>query len=172
MGLDYHYDFAPRDVQREVFEAQTSLAVELGLAVVIHTREAAEDTFAVLRGYGPGRIAGVMHCFTGTLAEARESLDLGFYVSISGIATFPRSAELREVAAFVPADRLLLETDAPFLAPIPHRGKRNEPAWVAETYRRIAEVRNVNAGTLAEQVTENFHRLFGPSTVESRASKG
>ncbi len=162
MGLDYHYDFAPREVQRDVFEAQSALAVELSLPVVIHTREAAEDTFAVLRSHGDGRLTGVMHCFTGTLDEARRSLDLGFYVSISGIATFPKSLALREVVRFVPPDRLLVETDAPFLAPIPHRGKRNEPAWVVETLRSIAETRGTDANALGERLTANFHALFGP----------
>ena len=161
MGLDYHYDLAPRDVQRQVFDAQAGLAVELGLPVVIHTREAADDTLSILRQHGAGRVTGVMHCFTGTLDEARRSLDLGFYVSISGIATFPRSSELREVARFVPADRLLVETDAPFLAPIPHRGKRNEPAWVVETLRVVAETRGDETAALGLQIITNFHELFG-----------
>ncbi|HXT71822.1 MAG TPA: TatD family hydrolase [Vicinamibacterales bacterium] len=169
MGLDYHYDFAPPDVQREVFDAQAGLAVELTLPVVIHTREAAKDTFDILRRHGVGTITGVMHCFTGTLEEAKQSLELGFYVSISGIATFPRSSELRDIAKFIPDDRLLVETDAPFLAPIPHRGKRNEPAWVVETLRRIAETRGVDAIALGAQVTANFHALFGRPSDESTA---
>lgn len=165
MGLDYHYDFAPRDVQQSVFGAQVELAVELDLPVVIHTREAASDTFQILRKAGQGRARGVMHCFTGTLDEARESLDLGFHVSMSGIVTFPRSEALREVARFVPADRLLVETDAPFLAPIPHRGKRNEPAWVTETLRSLAATRGVPVEELSRQVVANFHTLFGqPAT--------
>ena len=136
IGLDYHYDFAPRDVQRAVFAAQIDArGRSRGLPVVIHTREATDDTIAVLRKAGPAR-PGVMHCFSGTLDEARQALDLGFYISLSGIVTFPKAESLREVARFVPDDRLLVETDAPFLAPVPHRGKRNEPAWVA----RDAEV--------------------------------
>ena len=167
MGLDYHYDFAPRDVQREVFSAQVGLALELQLPVVIHTREASEDTFEILRIGGSGRLRGVMHCFTGTLDEARRALDLGFHISLSGIVTFPKSEALRDVARFVPAERLLLETDSPFLAPIPHRGKRNEPAWVMETLRAVATARGVEAGALATQVLSNFHALFGQAAHAS-----
>ena len=159
MGLDYHYDFAPRDVQREVFTAQAALAIELNLPVIIHTREAADDTFDILKAHD--RITGVMHCFTGTLDEARRALDLGFYISLSGIATFPKSEALREVARLVPADRLLVETDAPFLAPIPHRGKRNEPAWVMETLRAVAATRGADADACAAQIIRNFRTLFG-----------
>lgn len=158
IGLDYHYDFAPKDVQREVFARQVALAAQLERPVVIHTREAADDTLAVLRGAGAGA-RGVLHCFTGTIDEARQALDLGFYISMSGIVTFPRSAALRDVARFVPSDRLLIETDAPFLAPIPHRGKRNEPAWVVETCRVLAEVRAVGLDILQEQLVENTARL-------------
>jgi TatD DNase family protein len=124
--------------------------------VIIHTREAADDTFEILKGQGGAR--GVMHCFTGTLDEARRALDLGFYISLSGIATFPKSEALREVARFVPDDRLLVETDAPFLAPIPHRGKRNEPAWVMETLRAVAATRGVDADACAARIVLNFRR--------------
>jgi len=168
MGLDYHYDFAPREVQLAVFAAQAALATELNLPVIIHTREAADDTFGVLGNEGHGRVRGVMHCFTGTLDEARRALELGFYISLSGIATFPKSEALREVARFVPADRLLVETDAPFLAPIPHRGKRNEPAWVMETLRAVAATRGIDAGACAAQIVLNFRALFGGNTVTSR----
>ena len=166
MGLDYHYDFAPRDVQCAVFAAQAELATELNLPVIIHTREAADDTFEILKGQG--RAKGVMHCFTGTLDEARRALDLGFYISLSGIATFPKSEALREVARFVPDDRLLVETDAPFLAPIPHRGKRNEPAWVMETLRAVAATRGVDAGACAAKIVLNFKALFGEAAAETR----
>jgi TatD DNase family protein len=162
MGLDYHYDFAPRDVQRDVFAAQTALARELSLPVIIHTREAAEDTLDVLRSGGAGPVRGVMHCFTGTVDEARRALDLGLHISLSGIVTFPKSESLRDVARFVPADRLLVETDAPFLAPVPYRGRRNEPAWVVETLRSIAATRRDDAGALADQIASNFNELFGP----------
>jgi TatD DNase family protein len=160
IGLDYHYDFAPRDVQRDVFAAQLALAGSLGRPVVIHTREATADTMAVLREASPP-VRGIMHCFTGTTAEARLALDLGLHISLSGILTFPRAETLREVAAFVPADRLLVETDAPFLAPVPHRGRRNEPAWVALTVDRLAAVRGEPVDTLADTVARNFRALVG-----------
>jgi TatD DNase family protein len=160
MGLDYHYDFAPRDVQREVFAAQVELAVERGRPVVIHTREASDDTFGVLAEAGRGQVRGVMHCFSGTAEEAARALDLGFYVSLSGILTFPKAGALRDVAKLVPEDRLLVETDAPFLAPVPHRGKRNEPAWVAATLAALAACRGVPVDALAASVRQNFDRLF------------
>ena len=157
IGLDYHYDFSPRAVQQAVFEAQVALALSRGLPVVVHTREATDDTMAVLRN--ARGVSGVMHCFTGTLDEARQALDIGFHISLSGIVTFPRAESLREVAKFVPGDRLLVETDAPFLAPVPHRGQRNEPAWVVETLRSIATVRGVPATELAATVVQNFLAL-------------
>jgi TatD DNase family protein len=136
------------------------VAIARDLPVVIHTREATDDTIAVLRDAGPA-VRGVMHCFTGTIDEARAALDVGFYISISGIATFPKSDALREVAAFVPIDRLLVETDAPYLAPVPYRGKRNEPAWTAETLKAVARVRGLEPEALGEAVSANFRRLFG-----------
>jgi TatD DNase family protein len=161
LGLDYHYDFAPRDVQQEVFAAQVALALELNRPVVIHTREAAGDTLAVVREAGGGRLRGVVHCFSGGADEARSALDLGLFISLAGILTFPKADTLREVARFVPADRLLVETDAPFLAPVPFRGKRNEPAWVVETLTRLALVRQVPPETLGAQVIANFEALVG-----------
>ena len=161
IGLDYHYDFAPRDVQRDVFAAQVALAVELDKPVVIHTREATDDTMAVLREAGAGRIRGVMHCFSGTPDEARLALDLGFFISLAGILTFPKAANLRELARFVPEDRVLVETDAPFLAPVPHRGKRNEPAWVVETLGVLSNVAGVPAPALAERIVLNFAAFAG-----------
>jgi TatD DNase family protein len=160
IGLDYHYDFSPRDVQREVFAAQLSLAVDLGHPVAIHTREASEDTFAVIREAGGGRVRGVMHCFSHGEAELRRALDLDFFISIAGILTFPKAQALRDVATLVPLDRLLVETDAPFLAPVPHRGHRNEPAWVVETLRCLASLRGLPIGTLGEHVTTNFASLI------------
>lgn len=159
IGLDYHYDLSPRDVQGRVFAAQLELARSRTLPVVIHTREATDDTWAALRSFPTVR--AVLHCFTGTLDEARVALDLGHYISISGIVTFPRAHELREVAAFVPEDRLLVETDAPFLAPVPFRGKRNEPAWVTRTLGVLADVRGVTSETLADAVQRNFARFIG-----------
>jgi TatD DNase family protein len=161
IGLDYHYDFSPRDVQRAVFAAQVALAVETSRPVVIHTREATEDTVAVLREAGQGRVRGVMHCFSGTVDEARQALDFGFFISLAGILTFPKAESLRDVGRFVPVDRVLVETDAPFLAPVPYRGKRNEPAWVAETIVRLAAVRGMPVEMLGAQVSENFARFVG-----------
>ena len=159
IGLDYHYDFSPRDVQQEIFMAQVGLAAELGLPVVIHTREATEDTFRILRESAGTR--GVFHCFTGDREMARAALDIGFYLSFAGIVTFPKAAELREVARMVPADRLLVETDAPYLAPVPFRGRRNEPAHVARVVETLAELRGIGREPAAELVAANFHALFG-----------
>ncbi len=161
IGLDYHYDFAPREVQRNIFGAQIALALERDLPVVIHTREAAADTFAVLREAGQLRLRGVMHCFSGTPDEARQALDLGFFISLAGIVTFPKAQNVRELARLVPADRLLIETDAPFLAPVPYRGKRNEPAWVARTLEAIAAARGEPLDTVSRQVSANFVALIG-----------
>lgn len=167
IGLDYHYDFAPRDVQQTVFAAQLALARELRLPVIIHTREATDDTFAILEE--AGGIQGVFHCFTGDTAMARRAVDIGFYVSFAGIVTFPKAVELREAARSVPSDRLLIETDSPYLAPVPHRGKRNEPAYVAKVLESLAAVRAERATDLDAQVTDNFVRLFGPTRVTAMA---
>jgi TatD DNase family protein len=161
IGLDYHYDFAPRDVQRDVFAAQVALAVSLDLPVAIHTREASDDTMDVLREAGEGRVRGVMHCFSGTTDEARRALDLGFFISLAGILTFPKAGNLRDLARYVPHERVLVETDAPFLAPVPHRGKRNEPAWVVETLAALAAAGAAPLETLADQIATNFETLTG-----------
>lgn len=161
IGLDYHYDFSPREVQRDIFAAQLALARELGLPVVIHTREATEDTFDLIRD--AGGVRGVFHCFTGDLVMARAGLDLGFYISLAGIVTFPKAELLREVARAVPDDRLLLETDAPYLAPVPMRGKRNEPAFVARVLEAVAAVRGVAPEDLDRQTTANFATFLGPT---------
>ena len=163
IGLDYHYDLAPRDVQRMVFAAQLALARERSLPVIIHTREATDDTFAILDDVGG--IQGVFHCFTGDRAMARRALDIGFYLSYAGIVTFPKASELRETVKLVPSDRLLIETDSPYLAPVPHRGKRNEPAYVGRVLESLAAVRGEAAADLEGQVTDNFVRLFGPNHV-------
>ena len=155
IGLDYHYDFSPPAAQREVFAAQARLAVSRGLPVIIHTREATDDTLDVLRETGAGA-GGVMHCFTGTVDEARRALDLGMFISLAGIVTFPKADALREVARFVPEDRLLVETDAPFLAPVPHRGKRNEPAFVMQTIAAVAEARGLGVTAAAAILRRNF----------------
>ncbi len=162
IGLDYHYDYSPRDVQHAVFRAQVRVARELDLPVVIHTREADEDTITILTEEGGGSLRGVLHCFTGTPALADAGLALGFYVSLAGILTFPKAAELRETARRVPLDRLLTETDSPFLAPVPYRGKRNEPAYVARVVETLAEMHQMSASDMAERTASNFHTLFRP----------
>jgi TatD DNase family protein len=148
-------------VQREVFAGHVDLAIQRGLPVIIHTREAFDDTLAVLREAGQGRVRGIVHCFTGTRDEARRILDNGFFISLAGILTFPKATELKDVGRFVPADRLLVETDAPFLAPVPHRGKRNEPAWVVETFNALAALKGVGVDVLDQQLSANFESLVG-----------
>jgi TatD DNase family protein len=160
IGLDYHYDFAPRDVQQRVFAAQVDLACRRALPIVIHTREATDDTFGILREAGEG-VRGVFHCFTGDVAMARAAVDIGFYVSFAGILTFQNADSLREAAAIVPPDRLLAETDAPYLAPRPHRGKRNEPAYVALVYEALAAIHTLPAPELEARLAANFDALFG-----------
>ena len=162
IGLDYHYDYSPRDVQHAVFRAQIRAARALDRPVVIHTREADDDTIAILREEGAGTLRGVLHCFTGTAALRDAGLALGFYVSLAGILTFPKAADLRETARGVPLDRLLTETDSPFLAPVPYRGKRNEPAYVARVVAALAEMHQMPAGDLAQRTGSNFHTLFRP----------
>jgi TatD DNase family protein len=149
-------------VQREVFAAQVAMAVELGHPVVIHTRLASPDTMAILREAGAGKVRGVMHCFSGTAAEAREALDLGFFISLSGIVTFPKAGDLRDVARQVPLDRLLVETDAPFLAPVPYRGRRNEPAWTRLTLETVASLHGVSPDDMSAHVTANLLALVSP----------
>lgn len=158
IGLDYHYDFSPRDVQRDVFIEQLKLARRAAKPIVIHTREAWDDTLLLLREHWSG--SGIMHCFSGGPAEARQALDLGFYLSFGGVLTFPKAEALREAARLAPEDRLLIETDAPYLAPVPKRGKRNEPAFMVETARRLAEVRGVRPERIADATTANFERLL------------
>jgi TatD DNase family protein len=162
IGLDYHYDYSPRDVQHAVFRAQIRAALELDRPVVIHTREADEDTVAILREEGAGRLRGVLHCFTGTAALRDAGLALGFYVSLAGILTFPKAADLRGIASAVPLDRLLTETDSPFLAPVPYRGKRNEPAYVARVVETLAGMHKAPVADLARRTAANFHTLFRP----------
>ena len=162
IGLDYHYDLAPRDVQQQVFREQIRLARRRRLPIVIHTREAEDDTFRVLDEEKAGDIGGVFHCFTGDRAMARRALDTGFHLSLAGIVTFPRALELHEVARMVPLDRLLIETDSPFLAPVPYRGRRNEPAHVVRVAETIAELRGATAGDIGTAARANFERLFKP----------
>ena len=162
IGLDYHYDFSPRDVQQAVFRAQVRLARELARPVVIHTREADEDTVAILRDEGQGDVRGVLHCFTGTPALARAGLELGLHVSVAGILSFPRASELRETVQGVPLARLLVETDSPYLAPVPFRGKRNEPAHVVRVAEVLATVHGRSLVEVDAQTSATFMALFAP----------
>jgi TatD DNase family protein len=162
IGLDYHYDFAPRDVQQKVFREQIQLARDLALPIVIHTREAETDTLAILNEEAGAGLRGVLHCFTGTRSLAVDGLRLGLHVSFAGIVTFPKASELREIVPLIPDDRLLCETDSPYLAPVPHRGKRNEPAWVVKIAETLADIRGVPFPTLRDRITRNFTELFRP----------
>ena len=160
-GLDYFYDKSPRERQQKSFRVHAAAARETGLPLIVHTRDADDDTARILaEESGGGALRGVLHCFSSGRALAEAALDLGFYVSFSGILTFKRSDELREIAAAIPLDRMLVETDAPYLAPVPRRGKRNEPAFVAHTASVLAEVKGIEADELAKVTTDNFFRLF------------
>jgi TatD DNase family protein len=161
VGLDYHYDFAARSTQQQVFREQVRLARELHVPLVIHTRDADEETLAILEHEGRGDVRGVFHCFTGDARLARAALDLGFHLSVAGIITFPKASALRDTIASVPLDRLLTETDSPFLAPVPHRGARNEPAYVARVVERLAELLSLDSAVVAAQTTQNFYSVFG-----------
>ena len=160
-GLDYHYNYAPPDIAKKVFVAQIGLARMLGLPLVIHAREADADVAQILRDeMAKGAFTAVLHCFTSSRALAETGLELGFYVSFSGVLTFKNSQELRDIARDVPMDRVLVETDAPFLAPVPHRGRRNEPAFVAATAAALAEVKGVSAAVIARVTSANVAALF------------
>jgi len=160
IGLDYHYDFSPRDVQRAAFARQLEIAAEAAKPIVIHTREAWADTLALLGERWRG--GGIMHCFTGGPREAEEALALGFHLSFGGVLTFPKAENVREAARITPPDRLLVETDCPYLAPAPHRGKRNEPAFMTETVRRLAELRGQPVEEVSALTSANFHSLCLP----------
>ena len=161
IGLDYHYDFAPRDVQHRAFLDQIEVAKSAGKPIIIHTREAWADTFELLeKHWAPAGLPGIMHCFSGGVVEAERCLAMGFYLSFSGVVTYPKAIELHAAARMAPADRILVETDAPYLAPVPFRGKRNESAYVVRTAERLAELRGVSVQTVAQQTTENFRVLF------------
>ena len=161
IGLDFHYDNSPRDVQIQVFKRQLRAARECDLPVVIHTREAEPETIEILKtDYADAKRRGVFHCFSGSPDLARSALDLGFMISFSGIVTFKKADELRAVAKEVPLNRLLIETDCPYLSPIPYRGKRNEPAYVVEVARCLAGIHGVDIEEIARLTTENFQRFF------------
>jgi TatD DNase family protein len=162
IGLDYHYDHSPREVQQAVFAEQMRIAADARLPIVIHTREAWPDTLRLIeQHWKPTGLGGIMHCFSGGPEEAQRSLDLGFHLSFSGVVTFPKSLDIQAAARLCPQDRLLIETDAPFLAPAPHRGKRNEPAFVAFTARKLAELRGVPVDEIIACTTANFRALTG-----------
>ena len=163
IGLDFHYDYSPRDQQEEAFRRQIRIARTVKLPVIIHSREADDLTIAILQEEKAGEVGGVIHCFTGTQALADAALALGFYISFSGIACFANADPLRAVAKSVPLDRFLVETDCPFLAPPPHRGKRNEPAFVVDVARRMAEVKGMPLDDLGAATVTNFDRLFSSS---------
>jgi TatD DNase family protein len=162
IGLDYHYDFSPKGVQQDVFRQQLRLARARHLPVVIHTREAEADTIRLLEEEGGRELRGVFHCFTGDVGSAERALATGFYLSLPGILTFPKAASLREVARTAPLDRLLIETDSPYLAPVPYRGKRNEPAYVARIAEQLATDRGMNRAAMEGALDANFDTLFTP----------
>lgn len=165
-GLDFYYDHSDRDTQRALFRMHIGVSRETGLPLIVHTRDAEDDTLAILADeMGKGSFPALIHCFTASAGFARAVLDLGLTISLSGIVTFKNARELQEVARDVPAERLLVETDAPFLAPVPHRGKPCEPAFVVDTARFVASLRGVEAETLAEQTTANFFRLFSKAKM-------
>ncbi len=160
-GLDYYYDKSDRAQQRSSFREHIVAARETGLPIIVHTRDAEDDTAAMLsEEMAIGTYSGVIHCFTASADFARKALDLGLYISLSGIVTFKNAADLQDIAKWLPADRMLVETDAPFLAPVPHRGKTGEPGFVADTARFVAGLRGEGEDALAVQTTSNFYRLF------------
>jgi TatD DNase family protein len=164
IGLDYHYDCSPRARQREVFVEQLRLARDARRPIIIHTREAWEDTVALLEEHWrPSGLGGIMHCFSGGPNEARQALEMGFHLSFAGIVTYPKALNVQEAAKQTPLDRLLVETDAPYLAPVPKRGNRNEPAFVVETARKLAELRRETLEDLAAATSANFRRLCLPA---------
>lgn len=165
IGLDYHYDLSPRDVQQRVFIEQLEVARDAGVPVVIHTREAWADTFAILEEHWrPAGIPGIMHCFSGGPEEARRALSLGFYLSFSGILTYPKASDVQQAAKDAPLDRILVETDAPYLAPVPNRGKRNEPSFLVHTVQKLADLRGEPVETIAAATTANWVRICLPGT--------
>ena len=161
VGLDYHYEHSPKEIQQEVFTRFISLAKETHLPLIIHTREAEEDTLKLLKENKAGEAGGVIHCFSGSLDMAKECIKMGFYISIPGIVTFKKAANLEEIVKHVPIERMLIETDAPYLAPIPYRGKRNEPAYVKYVAERVAEIKGLSFEDVARITTLNAEELFG-----------
>lgn len=176
IGLDYYYDHSPRDEQKAVFARQMEIAAGHKKPIIIHCRpsdnstNAWDDTLDMLESqWSPTALGGILHCFTGEWTHARRAMDLGFLISFAGNITFPKTQPIRDVLARVPLDRVLIETDAPFLAPVPNRGKRNEPAWVAEVAAKVAEVKSIVPEEAAFRTTENFYRFFGTAVTAEKA---
>jgi TatD DNase family protein len=176
IGLDYYYDHSPRDEQKSVFARQMEIAAAHKKPIIIHCRpsdnstNAWDDTLDVLESqWAPTALGGILHCFTGEWTHARRAMDLGFLISFAGNITFPKAQPIRDVLAQVPLDSILIETDAPFLAPVPNRGKRNEPAWVAEVAAKVAEVKSIVPEEAGFRTTENFHRFFGTAVTAENA---
>lgn len=176
IGLDYHYDHSPRDVQKSVFLRQMEMARVAQLPIIIHcrplenTENAWDDTLEILRRYWtPTGLGGILHCFTGTLEHMRAAVEIGFLISFSGNITFAKAQNIRDAAKEVPLDRMLIETDSPFLAPVPNRGKRNEPAFVPKVAEKIAEVRGISINEVAKATTENFYRFFEISAQSTKS---
>jgi TatD DNase family protein len=180
IGLDYFYDHSPRDVQREVFTRQMELAAVAKLPIVIHCRpseasdDAWEDCLGLMRSHWAAKgLGGILHCFTGSRPQAKRALDMGFMISFAGNVTFPKAQQIRDAALGVPLDRMLIETDSPYLAPVPHRGKRNEPAFVMETARKLGESRGLTAEEIGGHTTRNFYNFFKlAETAETKVSAG
>lgn len=178
IGLDYFYDHSPRETQKQVFAQQLELAAAAKLPIVIHCRpsdgsdDAWEDCLGMIRDqWAPHGLGGILHCFTGKWAQAKSALDMGFMISFAGNLTFPKAQQIRDAALEIPLDRMLIETDSPYLAPVPHRGKRNEPAFVKETARRLGELRGISMEEVGEQTSRNFYKFFKlAEMVESKVS--
>lgn len=160
MGLDYHWDKSPKDIQKEVFRQQIQLAKKVKLPIIIHNREATQDIVEILKEEGAEEVGGIMHCFSGSVETARECIDMNFYISLGGPVTFKNAKKPKEVAADIPLDKLLIETDCPYLAPHPYRGKRNEPAYVKLVAEQIAELKGIDYEEIAQATTENARKLF------------
>jgi TatD DNase family protein len=162
IGLDYYYLHSPKETQQQQFRLQIKLAKTLGLPIVVHSRDAKEDTLAILNEEGAGAVGGVLHCFTGDIETARAAIEMNFYISFSGVLTFANARALREVARALPLDRVMIETDCPYLAPVPHRGRRNEPAYIRLTARTLAELHSFqNPDEVTKITADNAARLFG-----------
>lgn len=161
MGLDYHWDKSPKEIQKEVFRKQIRLAKKVGLPIVIHNREATADIVEILKEEDASEVGGIMHCFSGSAETAKECVDMNFYISLGGPVTFKNAKKPKEVAGIIPLDKLLIETDCPYLAPHPYRGKRNEPSYVTLVAQQIAEIKEISVEEVARATTENAKKLFG-----------